>query len=156
MTADALDLDTPPTVPPAPAKAAAKKAAAKPKVDTPPRGPGRPSNDDKLREKVAELYAGLGMLVMLKDPDLALRIMENADELAGSWVKLSHEYPAVAKLLDKLTTVSALGALVAVHAKVFGPSLLATFGPKEGDAPGVTLAETPGETPAPWVEPVAA
>jgi hypothetical protein len=114
------------------------------KKDAAPRGPGRPSNDDKLAGKIAEMYglAALGCMGLGK-VDLSMRIAAGAEDLGAAWVKVANESPAVRKLLERLTTTSAIGSLVAAHFTVFGPELLALL-------PGArTQGEPEGEPEAP-------
>jgi hypothetical protein len=107
---------------------------------------------------VAELYASAALLVMMADPALAGQIMTNADDLAGSWVKLAAEYPSVRKLLDRLTMTSAVGAFLAVHFRVFGPTLMEKVGGLVTGAgtPGATPGEPSADAtvlPGPWMDP---
>jgi hypothetical protein len=129
------------TAPPAAPAASRARRARGAKKDTAPKKVGRPSNDDKLGEKIAELYVFAAGAVMFKSPELAGKIAEAAPELGASWVKLANEYPSVRKMLERMATTSAVGAFLAAHLAVFGDDLMRLVMPK------ITGATAPGDTP---------
>jgi hypothetical protein len=137
------------TAPPAAPAASRPRKARAAKKDAPPKV-GRPSNDDRLAAKVAELYGAAAMGVMFTgNTDLAGRIAEHADELGAAWVKLANEYPSVRRLLDRLVATSAIGAFAAVHFSVFGPELLALLPGARPQAPAPGATPDAPEAPAP-------
>jgi hypothetical protein len=98
-----------------------KKAPAKPsatsagRADAAPKGQGRPSKDAQLTEKLADLYALVGVGVTWFSPDDGRLVIERSEVCAASLVKWSKENAAVARALDRLTTGSALGAVLIAH-----------------------------------------
>lgn len=118
--------------PPAPVQGAAKRKAGRPRTkaaappppsgagaaprgDAAPKRVGRPSKSDELTDKVADLY-GIGALVVSwVSPSDGRIVAEHAQSCAEAWVAYSKDSPAIAKLLDRLTTGSALGAVLIAH-----------------------------------------
>jgi hypothetical protein len=139
MMSDTLtvELDTaavpaPPEPPPepAPAKAKAKRGPGRPRKvktpepssagaasgDRPPsRGPGRPSNSDKLREKLTVELSALGAFVAFLQPADGEVIVRRAPEVADALVKLAETNQRVRRVLEGTLTSSAwLGVAIAV------------------------------------------
>lgn len=95
-------------------KVAAKKAAAAVK-ETIPRGPGKPSNDAKLTEKLVDMFVLVGVSVSAFDTFDGATIIGGAPDLAASLVTLANESPAVKKALETSMTSSAwLGVAMAI------------------------------------------
>jgi hypothetical protein len=82
------------------------------------RPPGRPSADDKLAEKLTDVYATLGMALSLVNERDGLVVLDEAEACAASMVKLSNEYPRVRALLEGAATGSALFAVLIAHGRI--------------------------------------
>lgn len=123
---DTLEGTIPDDVPPsdktdkrATKKAATKKAATK-KAPAAPRGPGRPSKRDQQTQQLTELFitlAGAGQVATMANPraQADFAIVANASpSVAAALVKLGEQQPAVAKLIETMTTTGAYGELLTV------------------------------------------
>lgn len=105
------------------AAAAAKKAPAAKKVaaDKAPRGPGRPSNLDKLEASLTDLFSTVGVFVGMADPFDGQVIVAGAPNLAGALTAVAKENPKVAKSLARITETSAWGGVVFAVAGIAVP-----------------------------------
>lgn len=106
---------TDPTAPPAaePKKRrgarAARAARAATSGDTPPRtrGPGRPSNTERLERQLADQLGAIALTVAVFQPADGMTLARRAPELAAAFAKLAEQNPRVRKLLEGSLTSSA-------------------------------------------------
>lgn len=100
------------------------------------RGPGRPRKEstsrptDKAPKRVAamprggftkqleQLYVGIGMAVLFRDPECGTAIIEAAPKCAETLNALAEKNPAVRRILLAITQSSAIGAVVIAHAPI--------------------------------------
>jgi hypothetical protein len=125
------------------ARANLKETAAA--SDSSPKGPGRPSNDDKLRKSLVDLYVQTGVIVsVIGDTRDGTVIAENAATCADAWVELARVNPTVRRVLDGMLKGSAWGAVIMAH----GPIVLAIMANHGTQVPGV-----PGPPDQPYAGP---
>lgn len=120
-------VNEPATPPPPPPSSPAKKTTAKKttakktagtRKDAKPRQPGRPTNDQKLTEKLVEFYSVIGAALALVNTDDALVVLDNAERCAESLVRLSNEYPAVRRVLERGAEGGAIFGVLIAHGGV--------------------------------------
>lgn len=117
----------------------ARKGKPEPAPEPPPaaRQPGRPSNDDKLRQSLAQMHGAAGMtlttlgVVVLRQPRMAAAgaaMVEQADACADALVKWAAVNPKVRKYLTAAMTAGGAGAVLFAYL----PIVLAAWNPPAG------------------------
>lgn len=92
-----------------------KEAAPKP-AKVPKRVPPMPRGG--FTEQLEQLYVGVGMALLLKDPECGMAVIEAAPQCAKTLNALAEKNPAVRRILIALTQSSAIGAVVIAHAPI--------------------------------------
>lgn len=73
------------------------------------------SHAKKLCEPLPDLYRFVGMSIAAVDPHCGMAIVENAEMLGDSWLKLAETSPAFRRYLQKLTQAGGVGTVIAAH-----------------------------------------
>lgn len=69
-------------------------------------------------EPLTEMYGFVGMAIFMRDQHCGTVVMENAEKCAEALDELAYQNESVRRVLDKLTTTSAFGAVVLAHAPI--------------------------------------
>ncbi len=149
-------VDAPPLpgteVPPAPPKRGpgrpkgSKIPPKRPTGGTPPttpRSPGRPSNDDKLREQIVDFYLLSAGFIGGFSPSCGAVVEARAERCADAWVTLAKRNPRVRRLLESAAEGGGWVGLFMAHAPILGAVYtVARTGEPTADSP--TLADAFG------------
>jgi hypothetical protein len=119
-----LDDDTTPT---------AKASKTKPNSSGSTTRTGRKSANDKLRDRLAEFYAGIGGIISTAamfrgDPNLVAagtNIGVKSEELADLWLELADTNPKVKQFLESFVEGSSLAGIIIAHVGIILPFLSA-------------------------------
>ena len=113
--------------------------------ETAARGPGRPSNSQKLEKSLTDQFGSVAMLAMATDPRVGLILMEDAPAHAAALTKLAEQNPKVRKMLEGGLTGSAwFGVLFAFGST--GYRIVQATKPAPA-APAADAAPAPPATP---------
>jgi hypothetical protein len=81
-------------------------------VDQLQRKPGR------YYGKLQEFYGFIGMLVFPFDQVCGAAVLQNAEKTARSLDRLAGEYKAVARIVERMTSTTAVGLFLGAHAEI--------------------------------------
>lgn len=93
-----------------------RKEKAEKTPSAPKRVPAMPRGG--LTKQLEQLYVGVGMALLFKDPDCGVAIIEAAPKCAETLNTLAEKNPAVRRVLLALCNTSAIGAVVMAHAPI--------------------------------------
>lgn len=68
--------------------------------ETAARGPGRPSNAQKLEKSLTDQFGAIALMVMMLDPRVGSILLEDATQHAAALAKLAEQNPKVRKMLE--------------------------------------------------------
>lgn len=97
-------------------KTSANSASEPKKRKLPKPAPAHPKGG--LIEPLENMYVSIGMVVLSFDPHCGNTIIENANACAKSLDDLAKRNPAVRRVLMRLISTSALGAVITAHAPI--------------------------------------
>jgi hypothetical protein len=118
LTAPGIDVDEAPALDPTAAAEAPKKrgrrapraarAATSTSTDSSPkRGPGRPSNTERLERQLCDQLGAIALTVAVLHPQDGMTLARRAPELAAAFAKLAEQNPRIRKMLEGSLTGSA-------------------------------------------------
>lgn len=87
-----------------------------PKAKAPKRAVPMPRGG--FTKELEQLYVGVGMALLLKDPECGTAVIQAAPRCAETLNNLAAQNPAVRRILVALTQSSAIGAVVIAHAPI--------------------------------------
>lgn len=76
------------------------------------------SQAKKLCEPLPDMYRMAGMAIAMYDEQCGKEIVNRADDLGNSWLKLAESSPAFRKFLQRVNSASGLGAVLTAHAPI--------------------------------------
>lgn len=95
-------------------RAAAKEAASAPRARRTTKRASAPKKG-AYKETLQEMYAYVGMGIMIVDPTCGNAVIESAEQCAQSLDDLAYTNESVRRVLDTLTQGSAIGAVIMAH-----------------------------------------